>query len=82
MAGYVPPGKERPSSMNIQLQIRTDNGGGPCWDNSCNARHKVTSEEGGYVIVGQKIQDPAMRAQLGIADGEEAVWVPDPIIEG
>jgi hypothetical protein len=81
MAWYVPLGKERPSSMNTDLQVKTDNDGNNCWDNSCNARHKVTSEEGGYVIVGQRIMDPEVRARLGIVDGEEAVWVPGPIIE-
>ena len=67
--------------MDTELQIKTDGNGGNCFDNNCNARHKVTSQEGGYVIVGQKIEDPEVRARLGIADGEEAVWVPSPIID-
>jgi hypothetical protein len=81
MAGYIPPGKERSSSMYIELQVKTDDAGDTCWDNSCNARYRVTSDEGGYVVVGKRIDDPAMRARLNLAESEEALWVPGPIIE-
>ena len=37
---------------------------------------KVTSAEGGYVIIGKRLST-ADRAQVpGIGDGEDAVWVP------
>ena len=67
--------------MQLELQIKTNDKGDPCWDNSCNALYKVTSEEGGYVVVGHKITDPATRAKLGLADNEDVLWVPDEIIQ-
>lgn len=64
--------------MQLEFQFKTD---GPCWDNSCPSRWRVVSAEGGYVIVGKKI-DAQTRAQIGpIAEDEDLLWVPPDIIE-
>jgi hypothetical protein len=66
--------------MQLELQVKTNDKGDPCWDNSCPARFKVTDGDG-YVIVGRQL-DGAELAQAGdLAPGECAVWVPDAIIE-
>lgn len=47
----------------------------------CPAQYKVTSAEGGYVIQGKRL-DAATRAQLrDLASDEDAVWVPDNVID-
>ena len=66
--------------MQLELQVKTNNHGSPCWDNSCPARYKVTDGDG-YVIVGKQL-DAATLAQVGeISPDEIAVWVPGPIID-
>jgi hypothetical protein len=66
--------------MDIELQVKTDDDGNQCHDGTCNARYKVRSAEGGYVIIG-KVLSGADTAGLPIGDGEGAFWVPDPIID-
>ena len=52
-----------------------------CAGNDCPAVRKVTSAEGGYVIIGKRLS-PADRAAIpGIGDGEDALWVPADVIE-
>ena len=64
--------------MDIELQVKT----GTCHDNSCPARYKVTSAEGGYVIVGKRL-DAATRAKVrNVSGDEDALWVPPEIIDG
>lgn len=63
--------------MQTELQYKTSG----CAGGDCPARRKVTSAEGGYVIIG-KLLNAADRSQIpGIGDGEDAVWVPDDVIE-
>jgi hypothetical protein len=63
--------------MQTELQYTTAS----CAGNDCPARRKVTSPEGGYVIIGRRLL-PDERAEIpGIGIGEEAVWVPDDVIE-
>lgn len=63
--------------MQSELQYKTPG----CAGGDCPARRKVTSAEGGYVIIGKRLS-MADRAQVpGIGDGEDAVWVPDDVIE-
>jgi hypothetical protein len=63
--------------MQTELQYKTPS----CVGGDCPARRKVTSPEGGYVIIGKRLS-PADRAQIpGIGDGEDAVWVPADVIE-
>ena len=63
--------------MQTELQYKTRS----CAGNDCPAVRKVTSAEGGYVIVG-KMLSAADRAQIpGIGDGEDALWVPADVIE-
>lgn len=63
--------------MQTELQHKASG----CAGNDCPARRKVTSAEGGYVIVGKRLS-PAERAAIpGVGDGEAAVWVPDDVIE-
>lgn len=67
--------------MQIELQLKTNDDGSDCFDNSCPARYKVTDGKGGYVIRGKKL-DAGTLAQLGpVPDDEYAVWVPDPVID-
>jgi hypothetical protein len=47
----------------------------------CPAQYKVTGVHGGYVVQGKKI-DAETRAQLrDLGIDEDAVWVPDNVIE-
>ena len=63
--------------MQTELLYKTSG----CAGNDCPALRKVTSAEGGYVIVGKRLS-PADRAQIpGIGDGEDALWVPADVIE-
>ncbi len=63
--------------MQTELQYKT----GGCAGGECPARRKVTSAEGGYVIIGKRLS-PADRAGIpGVGDGEDAVWVPGDVIE-
>lgn len=64
--------------MQTQLLRTTSD----CAGNNCPALRKVTSPEGGYVVIGTRLS-PADRAQIpGIGEGEEALWVPADVIEG
>jgi hypothetical protein len=48
---------------------------------ACPAQYRVTSAEGGYIIQGKRVDD-ATRAQLrDLATDEDAVWVPDNVID-
>ena len=63
--------------MQTELQYKTAS----CAGNDCPAVRKVTSAEGGYIIVGRRLS-AADRAQIpGVGDGEDALWVPDDLIE-
>ncbi len=63
--------------MQTELQYKT----GGCAGGECPARRKVTSAEGGYVIIGKRLS-PADRAQIpGVGADEDAIWVPDDVIE-
>lgn len=63
--------------MQTELQYKTRT----CQANDCPARRKVTSAEGGYVIIGKRLS-PADRALIpGIGPDEDALWVPDDVIE-
>jgi hypothetical protein len=47
----------------------------------CPAQYKVTGVPGGYIIQGKRV-DAATRAQLrDLGADEDAVWVPDNVIE-
>jgi hypothetical protein len=47
----------------------------------CPAQYKVTGAPGGYIIQGKKV-DATTRAQLrDLGADEDAVWVPDNVIE-
>ena len=51
-----------------------------CAGNDCPALRRVTSAEGGYVVIGKRLS-PADRAQIpGIGDSDDAVWIPDDVI--
>jgi hypothetical protein len=64
--------------MKIEFERKTVTSG----VGNCPARWKVTSAEGGYVIVGKRIP-PEVRPQLrDVAADEDAVWVPDDLING
>ena len=63
--------------MQTELQYKTPS----CAGNDCPAVRKVTSAEGGYVIIGKRLS-PVDRADIpGVGDGEDALWVPADIIE-
>lgn len=63
--------------MQTELQYKTPS----CAGNDCPAVRKVTSAEGGYVIIGKRLS-PVDRAGIpGVGDGEDALWVPADIIE-
>ena len=63
--------------MQTELQYKTRS----CAGNDCPAVRKVTSAEGGYVIIG-KLLNASDRSRIpGIGDDEDAVWVPADIIE-
>lgn len=63
--------------MQTELQYKASG----CAGNDCPAVRKVTSAEGGYVIIGKRLS-PADRAAIpGIGDGEDALWVPADVIE-
>jgi len=63
--------------MHTELTRKTRS----CQGNDCPALRKVTSAEGGYVIIGKRLS-PADRAAIpGIGDGEDALWVPGDVIE-
>ena len=63
--------------MQTELQYKTPS----CAGGDCPARRKVTSAEGGYVIIG-KLLNAADRSRIpGIGDDEDAVWVPADVIE-
>jgi hypothetical protein len=63
--------------MQIQFQFKTANSA----IENCPCRYRVTSAEGGYVIQGKKLsgETRAQLRQLGL--DEDAVWVPDDVIE-
>ena len=64
--------------MQTELVRKTDS----CQGNDCPALRRVTSGEGGYVVIG-RVLTPAQRAAIpGIGDGEDALWVPGDVIEG
>ena len=63
--------------MQTQLVRKTRS----CAGSDCPALRQVTTDRGGYVVIGRRLT-PAERAQVpGIGDGEDAVWVPPDVIE-
>jgi hypothetical protein len=69
--------KETPA-MKIEFMWKTASS----YTNNCPARYKVTSSEGGYVIVGKRVP-PEVRPQLrDVGPDEDALWVPDDVIDG
>lgn len=63
--------------MQSELQYKAPG----CVGGDCPARRKVTSAEGGYLIVGKRLS-PADRAQVpGVGQDEDVIWVPDGVIE-
>jgi uncharacterized RmlC-like cupin family protein len=62
--------------MRLVLEYKAD-----CVDEHCPARHRVVSEEGGYVIVGTWLGEHLDR-QAGAGPGEMAVWIPADVIHG
>ena len=72
--------------MELQLQVKSDDDGTQCWDNSCHHRIAVDGGKGGYVIRGKKPDAETARAVAGEfglpAADEYDVWVPASIIEG
>jgi hypothetical protein len=52
-----------------------------CAGNDCPALRKVTSAEGGYVIIGRRVSAADRAGIPGIGDGEDALWVPADVIE-
>jgi hypothetical protein len=52
------------------------------WSGNCPAIYRVTSEEGGYVVQGKRLDGASQVQPLGLGPDEARVWVQSDVIDG
>lgn len=52
------------------------------WSGNCPAIYRVTSEEGGYVVQGKRLDGASQAQPLSLGLDEARVWVQSDVIDG